>query len=111
MLRRVADRLPGLPIRVTENGASFPDDRRGPDGRVQDEDRTAYLRDHIAVVDRLRAEGLPVLDYVAWSLLDNFEWAQGYTQTFGLVSVEPGTLRRVPKASFDWYAAHVAGRR
>ncbi|MCW2607290.1 MAG: broad-specificity cellobiase [Frankiales bacterium] len=107
VLLRVAADLPGVPLRVTENGASFPDDHRDDDGAVVDEDRVSYLRDHLAAVDRARAAGVPVTDYVAWSLLDNFEWAQGYTQTFGLVSVEPGTLRRVPKASFRWYAEHV----
>ena len=110
VLRRVADRLPGTPLRVTENGASFPDDVV-LDGRVQDDDRIAYFSEHLAAVDRVRADGVPVLDYVAWSLLDNFEWGQGYTQTFGLVSIEPGTLRRVPKASFGWLADHVAARR
>ena len=107
VLLRVAEQLPGVPLRVTENGASFPDDDRDDSGSVVDSDRIAYLRDHLAAVVRARDAGAAVTDYIAWSLLDNFEWAQGYTQTFGLVTVEPATLRRVPKASFRWYAQHV----
>ncbi|MBC7679535.1 MAG: family 1 glycosylhydrolase, partial [Pseudorhodobacter sp.] len=103
VLREVAGRLPGLPLRVTENGGAFPDVAGTPD-----DDRIAYLRAHVQAVQQVVAEGVPVLDYLAWSLLDNFEWAQGYTQTFGLVAVEPGTLRRVPKASYDWYARWIA---
>ncbi len=109
LLLAVARRLPGLPLRVTENGASFPDADRGAAGVVQDDDRIAYLREHLAAVEQARAAGAPVLDYLAWSLMDNFEWAEGYTQTFGLVSVDLDTGRRTPKASYAWYAAHVAG--
>ena len=98
ILTTVAARLPGVPLRVTENGASFPDDRRDGSGAVADDDRIHYLREHLAAVDRVRAAGVPVLDYFAWSLLDNFEWAEGYTQTFGLVSVDrrPGSARPRP---------------
>lgn len=103
VLREVARRLPGLPLRVTENGGAFPDVAGTPD-----DDRIAYLQAHVQAVQQVVAEGVPVLDYLAWSLLDNFEWAQGYTQTFGLVAVEPGTLLRVPKASYDWYARWIA---
>ncbi len=111
LLVAVARRLPGVPLRVTENGASFPDRALDASGAVQDDDRIAYLRDHLAAVDVARSAGAPVLDYLAWSLLDNFEWAEGYTQTFGLVAVDAGTGRRVPKASYAWYAAHVAAAR
>jgi beta-glucosidase len=111
VLRNAARQLPGIPLRVTENGASFPDQQLAADGSVTDQDRIGYLRSHLDAVDRVRADGVPVLDYVAWSLLDNFEWAQGFTQTFGLVSVEPGTLRRVPKSSYHWYADHIAAAR
>jgi len=52
-----------------------------------------------------------VLEYLAWSLLDNFEWAEGYRQTFGLVSVDPVTGERTPKASYRWYAEHIAAAR
>jgi beta-glucosidase len=106
VLHETARRLPGVPLRVTENGAAF----RDPAG-VPDEDRIGYLASHLEAVDRAVAAGVPVHDYFAWSLLDNFEWAQGWTQTFGLVAVEPETLRRVPKASYGWYADHIAKRR
>ncbi len=108
LLLAVGRRLPGLPLRITENGASFPDDALDAAGAVRDDDRIAYLREHLAAVEQARGQGVPVLDYLAWSLLDNFEWAEGYTQTFGLVSVDLATGRRTPKHSYAWYAAHVA---
>ncbi|MCW2614889.1 MAG: broad-specificity cellobiase [Frankiales bacterium] len=111
VLRTLADQLPGLPVRVTENGAAFDDQGRRDDGSVQDDDRIGYLRDHLAAVEQARSEGVPVVDYVAWTLMDNFEWAEGYLKTFGLVEVEPGTLRRVPKASYDWFGRYVRGER
>ena len=104
-LQWLAGRAPGLPLRVTENGGAFPDPPGEPDL-----DRVDYLRTHLAALDAAVAAGVPVRDYFAWSLLDNFEWAQGYTQHFGLVTVEPGTLRRVPKASYAFYAALIAAR-
>jgi len=96
---------------VTENGAAFDDGARREDGSVDDADRVAYLHEHIAAVERARASGADVRAYVAWTLLDNFEWAEGYRKKFGLVEVEPETLRRVPKASYDWFAqvVHAGG--
>ena len=111
ILTATAERAPGMPLRVAENGAAFDDEVRREDGSVLDEDRIDYLRRHIAAVARARSDGAPVLDYVAWTLLDNFEWGEGYTKKFGLVEIEPGTLRRLPKASFDWYADHVRSAR
>jgi beta-glucosidase len=105
VVRDVASRLPGVPLRITENGAAFPDTS------LDDQDRIDYLAAHLAVAEKLNAEGIDLRDYFAWSLLDNFEWAEGYTQTFGLVAVEPQTLRRIPKASYAWYAQHIASRR
>jgi beta-glucosidase len=107
VLLDAARRAPGLPLRVTENGAACADAVRGEDGAVEDQDRISYYRDHLAALERARAGGAPVLDYVAWTLLDNFEWAEGYTKTFGLVEVEEGTLDRRPKASYRWFAEHV----
>lgn len=86
---------------VTENGAAMPD-KAGDDGEIVDHDRIDYHREHIAAVQAARAAGVPVHGYYAWSLLDNFEWAQGYRKTFGLATVEPCTLRRQPKASAHW---------
>lgn len=96
---------------MTENGAAYDDQLRSEDGAVLDEDRTSYLRDHVAAVEQARAQGAPVVEHVAWTLLDNVEWALGYSKRFGIVEVEPGTLRRVPKASYRWYAEHVRAQR
>ena len=64
-------------------------------GFVDDQDRIDYLRDHLAVVHELIDEGIPVGGYFAWSLMDNFEWAYGYTQRFGLIRVDYDTLERI----------------
>ena len=111
ILQWVADRLPGLPIRVTENGAAYDDELRAADGSVVDEDRISYLRDHLAAVEDVRAQGVPVVGYLAWTLLDNFEWAEGYEKKFGLVELVPGTTDRRPKRSYHWYAEHIAAAR
>jgi beta-glucosidase len=100
----------GLPLVVTENGAAFPDEARTGEGVVDDQDRIGYLRDHIAAVDRARARGADVRGYVLWTLMDNFEWSEGYTKHFGLVHVDRNTLVRTPKASYHWYADLVRSR-
>jgi len=106
-LLALAARAPGLPLRITENGAAYDDQVRTTDGSVDDPDRIAYFQAHLAAVERARAAGAPVVDYIAWTLLDNFEWAYGYTKHFGLVEIEPQTLRRIPKGSYRWFAEHV----
>jgi beta-galactosidase len=103
LLHWIARRYPGLPVFVSENGCSW-DERLDADGTLHDERRIAYLRDHIAALQRAQAEGVPVGGYYVWSLLDNFEWAHGYDRTFGLVQVDRETLVRTPKASAHWYA-------
>ena len=99
-IRMTAGRLPDLPLRITENGIATSDD----------EERIAYLKGHLAAVEQVQDEGIDVRDYFAWSLLDNFEWAQGWTQDFGLVAVDRATLERTPKPSFHWYREHIAAR-
>jgi beta-glucosidase len=111
VLARAAAALPGVPIWVTENGAAYPDADRLPDGTVDDRDRVDYLRGHLAAVERAREGGAPVEGYLAWTLLDNYEWAYGYTQTFGIVEVDRETRDRRPKASFRWLAEHLAAQR
>ena len=91
---------------VTENGAAF-DDLVGPGGRVDDGDRVDYLRSHVAAVGEAIEAGVPLAGYLAWSLLDNFEWAQGYDKRFGIVRVDFDTQVRTPKASARWFADHI----
>jgi beta-glucosidase len=90
-------------ILVTENGIPVPDGV-DLDGRVRDERRIRYLRDHIAQVHRALTDGAPVQGYFVWSLLDNFEWAHGYRMRFGLVYVDYDTQKRYIKDSGRWYA-------
>jgi beta-glucosidase len=110
LLVRLADDYGPAAIYVTENGAAFGD-VRVHDGRVHDPERTEYLEAHIAAVGHAVADGAPVKGYFVWSLLDNFEWALGYSKRFGIVYVDYPTLERVPKDSFYWYRDHIAGRR
>ena len=103
---RYGERVP--PIYTTENGASFADEV-GEDGKVRDAQRTAYLADHLgtalaAVAPGGVAEGIDLRGYFAWSLLDNWEWAAGFTQRFGIIHVDFETGERTPKASYDWLA-------
>ncbi len=99
-----------LPVYILENGAAFPD-RIDAAGHIGDADRIAYLRGYLGAVQDAIAAGVPVRGYFVWSLLDNFEWALGYSKRFGLVHVDYETQERRPKDSFDFYAelAHGAG--
>jgi beta-glucosidase len=97
---RYRERLP--PIFITENGCAY-DDVPGPDGAVDDPDRIAYLDGHLRALHAVMSAGVDVRGYFLWSLLDNFEWAQGYSKRFGLVHVDYRTQARIPKASFRWY--------
>jgi beta-glucosidase len=97
----------GLPIIVTENGAAYDD--RLENGTVQDTDRIAYLDGHLHALRRALEAGVDVRGYFVWSLLDNFEWAEGYSKRFGVIYIDYETLERIPKASARWYA-RVIGR-
>jgi beta-glucosidase len=88
---------------LTENGVPLPD-TRGPDGRVQDPRRVRFLRDHLVQVHKAVQEGVPVLGYFCWSLMDNFEWALGYGPRFGLVYVDYPTQARIIKDSGRWFS-------
>lgn len=101
LLRRIGREAPGIPLLVTENGAAYPD-RPGPDG-VADPQRTGFLHAHLAAVHEAIVTGVDVRGYFVWSFLDNFEWAYGYTQRFGLVHVDYPTQTRTPKHSALWY--------
>jgi beta-glucosidase len=109
LLVRLHEEYRPPPLFVTENGAAFGDVRRN--GTVDDPRRAAYLDRHVDAVARAIEDGVRVDGYFVWSLLDNFEWARGYTPRFGLVYVDYRTLERVPKQSYHWYRDFIAGQR
>lgn len=90
---RYGDRLP--PVVITENGCSYEG--------VDDQARIAYLDGHLRALHKAVEAGVDVRGYFVWSLMDNFEWAEGYARRFGLVHVDFETLARTPKASYGWY--------
>jgi len=94
-------------IYITENGCSSSDVMT-PAGRIEDVDRVMYLRNHLTHLQRAASEGLPVKGYFLWSLLDNFEWADGYSKRFGIHYVDYKTLKRTPKLSAEWYREVIA---
>jgi beta-glucosidase len=94
-------------IYITENGTSS-DDVLTPDGRVEDVDRVMYLRNHLTQLHRAVSEEYPVKGYFLWSLMDNFEWADGYSKRFGIHYVDFKTLKRYPKLSAQWYKQTIA---
>jgi beta-glucosidase len=101
LLNRIHDDY-GVPMMITENGAAYPEGL-SDDGAVHDSDRVAYLDSHLrACLDSI-SHGVDLRGYFAWSLMDNFEWAEGYAKRFGLVHVDYTTQRRVPKDSARWY--------
>jgi len=111
VLTDLARRYPGLPpVYVTENGRACPD-APGPDGVVEDTQRITYVADHLAALRAAMDAGVDVRGYYIWSLMDNFEWAEGYAKRFGLVHVDYPTGRRTPKAAYHWLAAQLASRR
>jgi beta-glucosidase len=113
LLLGIAREYPVQEMAVTENGAAYLDPAP-VGGEVHDPERTAYLAGHIAAVGEAIRAGVPVTGYFVWSLLDNFEWAQGYSNRFGMVYVDYATLERTVKDSGRWYqrlmAAHRGGR-
>lgn len=95
---------------ITENGCAA-DDHPNIQGKIIDTDRVAYLREHFSHAARAVSEGWPLKGYFVWSLMDNFEWAYGYTRRFGIVYVNYSTLERTPKLSAEWYRDVIRNRR
>jgi beta-glucosidase len=104
LLRRLHREYGDLPLYVTENGAAYDDDVVGPDDAVHDPERTAYLAAHVASAAGAISDGVPLRGYFVWSLMDNFEWAHGYSKRFGIVHVDYSTQQRRIKDSGHWYA-------
>jgi beta-glucosidase len=107
VLVRVSSEYTRLPLYITENGASY-DDYVDPNGRVNDTERVDYLSGYFSAAAQALREGVDLRGYFVWSLLDNFEWAKGYSKRFGLVFVEYGSQRRIPKSSAHWYRELIA---
>ena len=103
VLERVHREYGPIPLYITENGAAFAD-QPGPDGTVADPQRVAYLDDHFRIARRAIDEGIDLRGYFVWTLLDNFEWAWGFSKRFGLFYVDYETRQRIPKDSARWFA-------
>ncbi|MBO3740752.1 beta-glucosidase [Actinoplanes sp. NEAU-H7] len=111
ILVTLRDRYPDLPpVIITENGASFHDSPPGPDGRIRDERRISYLDAHLRAVSDAITAGVRVDGYYVWSAIDNFEWAAGYDERFGLIYVDFSTLERTKKDSWFWYRDLIAAQ-
>jgi beta-glucosidase len=103
LLVRIAREYGNPEVYITENGSAFYDPPTARDGRVDDPLRTQYLQDHLAAVHAAIAQGANVRGYFVWSLLDNLEWALGYSKRFGIVHVDYQTQVRTPKTSAHYY--------
>jgi beta-glucosidase len=104
VLTRVRDEYGPVPLYVHEAGAAY-DDGPGPDGAVHDERRVAWLDAHLRAALAARADGVDLRGFFVWSLLDNFEWAEGYANRFGIVHVDFDTQVRTPKDSAHWFTS------
>ncbi|PSB21172.1 beta-glucosidase [Phormidesmis priestleyi ULC007] len=104
-IRHVSETLdrPDLPVYITENGCAAQDEVTRS-GEVIDSDRILYLRQYLKTVHRAVDEGYPVRGYFVWSLMDNFEWSWGFDRRFGIIYIDYRTQKRIPKASYHWYA-------
>ena len=103
LLLRLDHEYTKLPLYITENGAAFHD-YADPEGGVDDEERVDFLHAHFRAAREAIEQGVNLKGYFVWSLLDNFEWAEGYSKRFGIVYVDYPTQRRIPKMSARWYS-------
>jgi beta-glucosidase len=104
----IKNRYGNPPVYITENGAAFFDPPTVEEVVLEDPLRVDYLRKHLRAVHEAIRQGADIRGYFAWSLLDNFEWAHGFSKRFGLVHVDYATLKRTPKASAHFYSRVVA---
>jgi beta-glucosidase len=108
VLVRLHEEYPRIPLHITENGAAYRD-VVDPDGEIRDHQRIAFLDAHLRAAHAAIEHGVDLRGYFYWSLLDNFEWAEGYAKRFGIVHVDFASQRRTPKQSARWYAKVIAG--
>ncbi len=107
LLRWLHNRYAFPAMMITENGCPMPDDIRD-DERVIDDERVAYIREHLVEVHGAIQDGVPMVGYLVWSMFDNFEWAWGYGPRFGIVEVDYETQKRTPKKSALWFSETIA---
>ena len=107
LLMRLKNEYKVQNIYITENGCSYGDGPNSED-KINDIRRIEYYRSHLTALKRAIEDGVPCNGYFAWSLMDNFEWAQGFSQRFGLVWVDFETLKRIPKDSYYWYKKFIS---
>lgn len=110
VLLRVSRDYPPIPLYVTENGVSYPD-QPDPDGEVRDPHRVEYLEGYLDAAADAIAAGVDLRGYFHWSLMDNFEWGEAYRSRFGLIYVDYATQQRIPKTSAAWYRELIARHR
>ncbi len=101
LLEWIAKRYDNPPIFITENGCAFDDKLVA--GKVNDTERLAFFEGYLSAIHEAIANGVNMKGYFIWSLMDNFEWASGYSKKFGITYIEDGTLNRIPKSSALWY--------
>ncbi|WP_226527932.1 GH1 family beta-glucosidase [Metabacillus niabensis] len=101
VLTKLNEQYGSVPIYITENGACYNDGVEN--GRVKDQRRIDYLKQHLTSLKRAMDSGVNIKGYLTWSLLDNFEWAEGYDKRFGIIHVDFNTLERTKKDSYYWY--------
>jgi beta-glucosidase len=102
VLSYIKERYGDITIYISENGACY-NDEPGADGHVADDGRIRYLHKHLIQLNRAIESGVKIEGYLTWSLMDNFEWAEGYSKRFGLIHVDFNTLKRTKKDSYYWY--------
>ena len=107
LLTRIQEDYDPPELYVTESGIACPD-RIDADGRIQDEERIEYLRSHFSAAHRALQEGVKLKGYYVWSLIDNFEWAHGYSKRFGVVYIDYKSQARILKSSANWYREVIA---
>lgn len=107
VLVRLHREYPPIPLHITENGAAYQD-IIDPDGEIRDHQRVAFLAAHLRAAHTAIQHGVDLRGYFYWSLLDNFEWAEGYAKRFGIIHVDFVSQRRTPKLSAHWYAQVIA---
>ncbi|NQU66363.1 MAG: beta-glucosidase [Candidatus Marinimicrobia bacterium] len=107
LLKRLTIEYPIKAIYITENGAAYNIKPNGT-SEIHDESRIKYIHDHLIACYKSLEDKVPLRGYFVWTLMDNFEWAEGYGQKFGLIHIDDATLNRIPKDSFHWYQRTIA---